>query len=46
MEAGTAGDLVNDAHLAALAVEHGAGIVPFDSDLGRLAGLRWMRPAV
>lgn len=33
--AGTAGNLTNDAHLAALAVEHGAAIVSFDRDFGR-----------
>jgi toxin-antitoxin system PIN domain toxin len=42
--AGTAGNLVNDAHLAALAVEHGAEIVTFDRDFGRFPGLRWRRP--
>jgi hypothetical protein len=43
-EAGTAGNLVSDAHLAALAVEHGATLISFDSDFGRFAGLRWHRP--
>jgi toxin-antitoxin system PIN domain toxin len=41
---GTAANLVNDAHLAALAVEHGAEIVSFDSDFGRFPGVRWRRP--
>ena len=41
---GTAGNLVNDAHLAALAVEHGAEVVSFDRDFGRFPGLRWRRP--
>jgi uncharacterized protein len=41
---GTAANLVNDAHLAALAVEHGAEIVSFDADFARFAGIRWMRP--
>lgn len=40
---GTGGNLVNDAHLAALAVEHRAGIVSYDSDFGRF-GVRWNRP--
>lgn len=43
-ESGTAGNLVADAHLAALAVEYGAALVSFDADFGRYAGLRWERP--
>jgi uncharacterized protein len=42
--AGTAANLVNDAHLAALAVEHGAEVISFDADLGRFPGVRWRRP--
>jgi toxin-antitoxin system PIN domain toxin len=42
-EVGTGGNLVNDAHLAALAVEHRAGIVSYDNDFGRF-GVRWDRP--
>jgi uncharacterized protein len=42
---GTAANLVSDAHLAALAVEHGAEIVSFDADFGRFPGVRWRRPA-
>lgn len=37
--AGTAGNLVGDAHLAALALEHGATVVTFDRDLTRFAGV-------
>jgi uncharacterized protein len=44
-ETGTAANLVNDAHLAALAVEHAAVLVSFDADFGRFRGLRWERPA-
>ena len=33
--AGHGGNLVNDAHLAALALEHGAQLVTFDRDFGR-----------
>ncbi len=44
-ESGTGGNLVSDAHLAALALEHGAGIVSFDADFGRFSGVRWTRPA-
>jgi toxin-antitoxin system PIN domain toxin len=41
---GTAANLVNDAHLAALAVEHGATLVSFDRDFGRFPGVRWEQP--
>lgn len=43
-QVGTGGNLVNDAHLAALAVEHRAGIVSYDSDFGRFDRVRWDRP--
>jgi len=38
--AGSAGNLVSDAHLAALAIEHGAELGTFDRDFTRFAGLR------
>lgn len=38
------GNLVTDAHLAALAIEHGTAICSFDSDFARFAGLRWVFP--
>lgn len=41
---GTAGNLVNDAHLAALALEHRASIVSYDNDFSRFAGIRWHTP--
>ncbi len=41
---GTAGNLVSDAHLAALALEHDATIVSFDRDFGRYDGVRWRLP--
>lgn len=41
---GTAGNLVSDAHLAALAIEHGAELCSADHDFGRFAGLRWVNP--
>jgi hypothetical protein len=41
---GTAGNLVTDAHLAALAIEHGAELSSCDTDFGRFAGLRWSDP--
>jgi uncharacterized protein len=42
--AGTAGNLTTDAHLAALAIEHGATIVTFDRDFARFDGVQWMAP--
>jgi len=39
----TAGNLVTDAHLAALAVEHGATLASFDSDFERFEGLHFER---
>ena len=41
---GTAGNLVNDAHLAALAIEHGADLYSCDADFSRFPGLRWVNP--
>jgi len=41
---GTAGNLVNDAHLAALAIEHGADLHSCDADFSRFRGLRWVNP--
>lgn len=41
---GTAGNLTTDAHLAALAIEHGAELCSTDSDFSRFAGLRWANP--
>ncbi|MBI5908868.1 MAG: hypothetical protein HY848_02770 [Betaproteobacteria bacterium] len=38
---GVGDNLVSDAHLAALAIKHGAELGTFDSDFGRFAGLRW-----
>jgi len=42
--AGTAGNLTTDAHLAAVAIEHGATLCSADRDFGRFSGLRWMNP--
>jgi len=42
--AGTVGNLTSDAHLAALAIEHGATVLTFDRDFDRFAGLRWEMP--
>ncbi len=41
---GAAGNLVSDAHLAALAIEHGAELCSADRDFGRFPGLRWVDP--
>lgn len=38
------GNLVTDAHLAALAIEYGTSICSFDSDFARFPGLRWVSP--
>jgi toxin-antitoxin system PIN domain toxin len=42
--AGTAGNRVSDAHLAALAIEHGATLCSRDADFARFPGLRWEDP--
>jgi toxin-antitoxin system PIN domain toxin len=41
---GSGGNLVNDAHLAALAIEHRASVVTYDVDFGRFDGMRWDTP--
>ena len=41
---GTAGNLVADAHLAALAFEHGGVLCSADRDFGRFSGLDWTNP--
>ena len=38
------GNLVNDGHLAALAVEHRGTIVSYDNDFGRFGGVTWQTP--
>ena len=45
--AGVAGNLTTDAHLAALAIEHGATLGSFDRDFHRFAGLdfEWLSGA-
>ena len=42
-ESGTAGNLTIDAHIAAIAVEHGAAVATFDRDLARF-GVRVVVP--
>ena len=41
---GTGGNLTSDAHLAALAIEHGATLCSHDNDYSRFPGLRWVDP--
>lgn len=41
---GTGGNLTSDAHLAALAIEHGAVVISYDNDFQRFAGLTWRGP--
>ena len=41
---GAAGNLTSDAHLAALAIEHGCTIASTDNDFRRFAGLRYVNP--
>lgn len=40
----TAGNLTSDAHLAALAIEHGAELCSHDTDFARFEGLHWTDP--
>jgi toxin-antitoxin system PIN domain toxin len=40
----TTPDLVSDAHLAALAIEHGLTLCSTDGDFARFPGLRWENP--
>jgi predicted nucleic acid-binding protein len=39
------GNLVTDAWLAALAIEHDCEWITFDEDFARFPGLRWRNPA-
>lgn len=36
--------LIPDAHLAALAIEHGVGVCSADTDFARFPGVRWLDP--
>ena len=42
--AGVGGNLVTDAHIAALAMEYQAEVHSNDADFGRFPGLRWRNP--
>lgn len=39
-------DLVSDAHLAALAIEHGLTVCSTDGDFARFSGVQWVNPLV
>ena len=41
---GTGGNLTSDAHLAAMAIEHGAELCSSDTDFARFPGLKWRNP--
>jgi uncharacterized protein len=41
---GSAGNITSDAHLAAIAVEHGADLYSCDRDFARFNGVRWRDP--
>ena len=41
---GVHSNLVPDAHLAALAIEHGLTLCSSDGDFARFPGLRWLNP--
>lgn len=38
------GKAIPDAHLAAMAIEHGVAVCSFDSDFARFTELRWINP--
>lgn len=42
---GAGGNLVNDAHLAALAIEHHSQIVSYDHDFSRFPNVQWETPS-
>jgi len=43
-ESGANGDLVPDAVLGAIALEHGASIASLDQNFARFPSLSWVRP--
>lgn len=43
-QAGIHGNLLSDAHLAALAIEHGLTLCSTDGDFARFRKLKWMNP--
>ncbi len=43
-ESRAVGNLVSDAELAALAIQHGLELISTDGDFGRFSNLRWRNP--
>jgi hypothetical protein len=39
-------NLIADAHLAALAIEHGLTVVSADTDFARFSDIRWENPFI
>ena len=46
VESGTAGNLINDVHLAALAIEKGLTLASADNDFRRFSGVRLVNPVL
>jgi toxin-antitoxin system PIN domain toxin len=46
LEANVTGNLVADAHLAALALEHGLTVCSADSDFARFPSVSWLNPLI
>lgn len=44
LAANVGGNLVPDAHLAAIAIEHGLAVCSSDADFARFPGVRWVNP--
>ena len=45
-ESGVYGAMLTDAHIAALAIEHGITLATTDSDFSQFNGLKWINPLV
>lgn len=45
LESRATGNLVTDAHIAALAIEYGTPVCSFDSDFARFPEVMWFNPA-
>lgn len=43
-DAGSTFNLISDAHLAALAIEHGLTVCSADTDFARFTEVRWLDP--
>lgn len=43
-DVGVGANLVNDAHLAALSIEHRGTVVSYDNDFSRFPDVKWERP--